>query len=487
VAQQSGSTSSAKAVNGAAWVVIEMVTVQLISFAVFAFVAHYVTPNEFGLVSIALSITFTLKYLMLDNAAMAVGREPHARDEDYSCAFWITVAFSGLSWLALYLSSDVIEMVWRAPGLGRFVRLTAIALLAVGLSRTHEMWFVRNFGYRSLALRGTAGAIIGAIGAVVVAINGGGAFALVVQQLLTSITATILLWSVCPWKPSLRFAAIPARKIMSFMIRSLPNSLTFLAMQSGDTLLIGLLFGPAQAGVYAVAKRVRLSLHMIVTAPFGSIAVPLLAEAQDRPDIFEVRFLSLLKWVSLASAPVFFGVAAVSPDALALLFGKSWNAAAGPLFWLAIGGYGAALLAFIEAVLIVKNRPLMPFLTSLLYSFISAVLLVALAGRASADPALAVTLPYLAVVPFALGLFAAATTINAGAIILAIAPGCLAALIMMAMLLSPLMGLLPDHIRFGVMCLAGTCLYGAALAILTPQSLRDVGHAVASRISRSSA
>ena len=131
-------------------------------------------------------------------------------------------------------------------------------------------------------------------------------------------------------------------------------------------MLIGAVFGPANAGIYNVAKRLRLALQIVAAAPVNGIAMPALAEAQGDQARFTTVLLTATTIVLAVCGPVFLGAAVVSRDIIVLVFGPQWAAAA-PLFqWLAVGGLCIILMDYNTNVFLIRGRPRWTLLLALL-------------------------------------------------------------------------------------------------------------------------
>jgi teichuronic acid exporter len=155
-----------RAFTGAIWMAIEMVGVQGASFVVFAVMAHFVSPRDFGLISICFLAVQSLQMLVLYNVSTIAVRRREVRDIDFTTAFWITMGFALGAFLLLFAISGYVEILFHAPGLKPVLRAMSITLLFMGLSRTHETWLMRQFQIQALAIRGLAGAILGGITAI---------------------------------------------------------------------------------------------------------------------------------------------------------------------------------------------------------------------------------------------------------------------------------------------------------------------------------
>jgi O-antigen/teichoic acid export membrane protein len=139
-----------RAVSGAGWIAAENAFVQGTSLIVFAIIAHFVSPADFGIISICFVVLQSLKILLVDNFAQAVTRKPAAFPIEFSTAFWLTVGFSCFCFAAIEAAAGLIAIICRVPELAYVIRQMGLIILFIGLSRTHECWMARHFQFRQL-------------------------------------------------------------------------------------------------------------------------------------------------------------------------------------------------------------------------------------------------------------------------------------------------------------------------------------------------
>jgi PST family polysaccharide transporter len=416
--------------KSAMWISIEMAGVQGISFAVFAAMAHYIVPRDFGLMSICFLAVQSLQVLILYNVVTIVVRKHNALDIDYTTAFWITIAFSVLCCLLLLLAAPAAEVLFHAPGLSNILRAMSAIVLFMGLQRTHEAWLIRHFQLRPMAIRSLVGAIVGGVFGLILAVKGFGVGALVGQQIVTGITSTALTWIVCPWRPNFAFSASTAAEILRFMLGIAPNSFVYAVNQNCDTFLVALFFGPFGAGLYNVGKRIRLALQLAAGGPIKSIALPSLAEIQNDPDRLRRGALNSIQILCIICCPAFFGASAVAHDAVIVIFGRNWANAAPIMETLSVGGLAIVLMNYNDNVFLLKNKPSWCLLVSLSYSIIAILLVAAFVFLKIKLIALPFVLPYLVVFPFSAILVSKCLNISLRQWVDALLPGLGSALVM---------------------------------------------------------
>jgi teichuronic acid exporter len=462
--------------NSAIWISIEMAGVQGTSFVVFAAMAHFIVPRDFGLISICFLALQSLQMLVLYNVATVAVRKQHAADLDYTTVFWITIGLSVICFLILLAFAPFAENLFHAPGLKPVLKAMSVIILFMGLSRTHETWMMRHFRFKSMAIRGLVGAIAGGGFGLFLAVRGEGIDALVGQQVLTAILSMALIWIVCPWRPTFAFSGETATEIFRFMWSILPNSIVYAINQNCDTFLVALFFGPLGAGYYNVGKRVRLALQLVAGGPIKGIALPSLAEIQSDANRLRRGALNSLQFLCIICSPAFFGASAVAHIAVVTIFGPNWINAGPIMETLTIGGLTIVLLNYNDSVFLLKNKPLWCLVVSLAYSVLTILFVTSFVTLKIHSLALPFVLPYLVVFPLSAILVSRCLGISLRQWVDALLPGVGAASLMFiaVQFCGHYLPAYSNPVRLSLLCMVGGVSYALALVTIWPSSAKMV-------------
>lgn len=133
------------------------------------------------------------------------------------------------------------------------------------------------------------------------------------------------------------------------LLISMAAYLAWTSLTSADVLVIGWWLGPADLGLYSVALNfAAMPLNKI--APIAnSVAFPAFALVQG--NLYETRFYALkaMRLMTMVAVPVFFGISAIAPEIVNLVFGPQWTAAIPMLTILALA------MTFRAILLVVPN------------------------------------------------------------------------------------------------------------------------------------
>src|SRR5215471_4388357 len=234
---------ASKAAHGLLWIGLQMLGSQGISFITFAIMSRFVSPSDFGLVSVTFLLIYTLRSLLVDNAIVAIAKKKEASEVEYATGFWLSVAATCLAMALFLVFAGTAERLMHAPGLAGIMREMSPILLFMGLGRSHEMRLYRSFEFRRLAIRGIVGPLLGGSVGIALGIFNYGLSALVIQQTVTAALSLVMVWTSSSWRPAFAFRGDAAIEIMKFVLRSMPATIVNLASESCDTFLLAYFFG----------------------------------------------------------------------------------------------------------------------------------------------------------------------------------------------------------------------------------------------------
>ena len=94
-------------------------------------------------------------------------------------------------------------------------------------------------------------------------------------------------------------------------------------MTQADVFIASRSLGPHTLGLYAEALFLTSLITYKFVPPLNEVAFPAYARIQhDRP-LLAASFLKAVRLIMLATCPLYVGLAAVAPDAVAVVLGRS--------------------------------------------------------------------------------------------------------------------------------------------------------------------
>jgi O-antigen/teichoic acid export membrane protein len=346
----------AKIASGLAWKVASQVFRQLSRVAVVVILARLLTPEEYGLA--AMVLVFSALVLIFADLALgaALVQREELSEEDRSTVFWTSAAVGTLFMLLGFAASWPLAAFYGEPEVQPLFALLSVSFLVTALGTTQSALLNREMQFRSLELRMMAGTLVGGTAGIVVAAMGGGAWAIIVQQLAIAATSTLLLWVFSPWRPRFTYSLHSLRSLGGFSLNVFGTRVLFYANRNLDNLLIGRFLGPASLGAYAIAYNVMLMPLARIAQPIVEVLFPAMSRIQDDRPRMAAMWLRANRMIGAITVPAMIGLILVAPEFVATLFGSRWEEATPVIQILAWVGLLQSLQRLNSSVLLACDR-----------------------------------------------------------------------------------------------------------------------------------
>src|SRR3954468_15716096 len=190
-----------RVVRGLGWVGAAQVVLQITRSIGAIAIARLLTPDEYGLAMLAL--VFSSLVLVFSDMAFgaALVQRPTITDADKNTAFWITMVSGVLFTVLGVVLSGPVASLYGEPTVAPLLMALSASFIISALASTQQSLLLREMAFKKTETLGIVAAMGGMIGAVVLATMGAGAWAIIVQQLITAAISSLLLWRASSWRP----------------------------------------------------------------------------------------------------------------------------------------------------------------------------------------------------------------------------------------------------------------------------------------------
>jgi O-antigen/teichoic acid export membrane protein len=287
--------------------------------------ARLLGPEAFGVVAMA---TIFLGFVALLNdfgigSALIRVKDSELGQVERSTIFWFALLLSSALGAICAACGVALGRFYDEPQLPMVVALLSLTLPINGLAMMHNLTLVRALRFQTLAFIDLAAVVIGGTVGVVLAWRGAGLWALVVQNLLTSLVSCALHWACVRFWPSLRFERSALRGHLRKGMHLMLSEMVIFVGRSLDNVLVGRLFGSAPLALYSRAYSfLYLELYGIRTVV--SVLFPTLAATPDDVPRTKSAILRVSGIVALITWPCAIGLALVADPFVRAVFDESW-------------------------------------------------------------------------------------------------------------------------------------------------------------------
>lgn len=318
---------STRALRGMFWAYGSYVGGRLLVLVSTALLARLLTPADFGLVALALVFIGFLDVvsdLGLTQALIIVkGDDVHERA---NTVWVVSVGFGAVLTLVVAGLGPLAASFFHQPELTALMPVLGANLLLRSLGLTHYALAQRQLAFRTRTAAEFADVVVRGLTGVGLAIAGAGVWSLVIGYLAGTITMTVALWILVPWRPSLRPRWDHLPGLIGFGGALTGVSIVGAIMGNADDLIVGRVLGTKELGLYSLAYRLPELLILNLSLVAGQVLFPTMA-ALDR-EALPRAFLTSLRYALMVGLPLTVGLAALAEPLTLALFGDKWRDAA---------------------------------------------------------------------------------------------------------------------------------------------------------------
>lgn len=323
--------------NGFTWTAFERVFSQVVVFIIGIVIARLVTPNEYGILGILMVFVNIASILIDSGFGSALIYYNKLDDRDLSTTFLLNFIISVIAAICVIVLAPFVEKFYELPHLSIYLyTVTSVIILNAFLVVPTSILKVR-LDFKSLAITNVLSSLISGITAIVLAYQGFGVWALIVQIILRSLLQVLFLLYYCRWRIHIGLYKDSLHKLFKYAVNILTASWITKFTEEGLTFFIGKSFSPYSLGIYTRATQ----FSTLPSTSFGSIIIavlfPSLSLVKDDKTSFYNVYNRIVNLTAMITIPFFFLLAVVSNPLIHVVLGEKWVDAAPILSILCIG------------------------------------------------------------------------------------------------------------------------------------------------------
>ena len=243
--------------TGVAWSTAEKVCSMLLQMVVSIIVARLLAPEDFGVMAILTFFTAVALVVVDSGFSQTLLRKKAPSGDDYKSVFVFNLAVSVALYLVSVAISPLLANYYNLPIITRIAPALFLLLPLNALGIIQNTRLSREFRFGVLSrINFTASLVAGGV-AVVVALCGGGAWALVAQRLAQMATRTILLWWRGDWRGEGRFSRTAIGEMAPFSFRLMSTDIISALYNNVAQLFIGKVYSANTLGFFNQAQKVK--------------------------------------------------------------------------------------------------------------------------------------------------------------------------------------------------------------------------------------
>jgi len=352
-----------RTIRSGVWVFSLRILEQVLGVIRLIILARILSPNDFGLMGIALLAMSALETFSQTGFAQALIQKK-GKTEEYLDAAWTFMLIRNIVLFAiLFLGAPYIAYFFEAPEASLLMRVIGISLLfgssgGIGgfanigiLYFQKELEFNKQFIYR---LTGTLADFVVAVSSAIILKS---VWALVFGLLAGNIVRFFVGYLIHPYRPRLNFDFDKTRELFGFGKWILGSSILVFLITQGDDIFVGKLLGATMLGFYQMAYRISNAPATEITHVISQVTFPAYSKLQDNIPKLREAYLKTLQLTAFISIPLAGGIFILAPDFTKIFLGEQWMPMVPAMQVLALEGLLRSIAATTGPVFQATGKP----------------------------------------------------------------------------------------------------------------------------------
>lgn len=327
--------------TGAAWSALSSLALRAGSFSVGIVLARLLTPDEFGVYAVAL----TVQAILMTVADFGLSAELIRSDQPERRAPTVAtlgVVFGTLLAVGMALMANPMAALLGSPDSANVIVILSLTLLLGGVGVVPYATLQRNFHQRALFGVAAIDFLISTAITITLVIAGWGVMSLAVGRIVAQVSSVVLQFMLSGVRPRFGVDWEIAASVLRFGVPvGMANALSW-ALLNIDNVVIARYAGPLALGFYVLAFNVSSWPMSAIGQAVRSVALPAFARISDRRGDLSLASGFAVAWALALPAGV--GLVAVAGPLIEFVYGPKW-APSIPIL-AALGLFGALRVVF---------------------------------------------------------------------------------------------------------------------------------------------
>lgn len=332
--------SRVQAIKSIRWVTVSSLIRALVQLLQVAILARFLSPNDFGLMAIVGSVTAVVSLISDLGLGRTLFHRDHVSREILSALYWLNLIASFALMMLLWLLATVLAEVLNEPALEKLICVCSLIFPMTALGNIFRVLAEKRLEFEILSRHELLSVAVGTASSIIVAVAGGGVYALVVALLGTSMIQALLSCFCLPtrFRPVILFRLSEIRSYLAMGSYSMGEGLINNLRMQFDIFFGGALLGSSALGLYSLPRDLCSRLGMVINPIVTRVSLPIMAQAHAEQALLKNLYLKTLRMTTSVNAPLYCALALYAEEIITLMYGARWENSADVLKILAFWG-----------------------------------------------------------------------------------------------------------------------------------------------------
>ena len=311
-------------IKGTLWKFFERAGVFGTQFIVQVILARLLSPSDYGALAIMVIFITISNVLIQTGFSTTLVQRKDIEESDYSSVFWVSLLLSAILYILIYLFSPVIARIYDSPELIWPLRVIAIVLFPGAFNSLQLAKVTKELDFRKIFYSNLSGAVVSGVFGVMIAIRGGGLWALVYQYLVNTVVSCIVMRITV--KIDIRFYIDFSRikVFLSYGWKLIVSGILNTISEQINSILIGYKFSTESLGYYTRGMQFPNYGISIIQDTMTGILLPAISKVQDQKTEAKLLMRNALLISSYLVFPMMGGLAIASGELISVFLTDKW-------------------------------------------------------------------------------------------------------------------------------------------------------------------
>ena len=310
--------------SGFIWRLAERLCAQVVSFVITVVLARILMPSEYGVVAIVNAFIVIADVLISSSFSIALIQKKEADELDFSTAFYASLVMAALLYALLFFCAPLISRFYKNESLVLLFRIMGLKFFISAVNSVQQAYVSRQMIFRKFFFATLSGTVLSGVAGIVLALNGAGVWALVVQLLTNPFIDTIILFITVRWHPRFLFSFERLKSLFDYGWKIMLSYLAGTLFHRLNSLVVGKKYSAADLAYYNRGESLPKLVTSSISSTIESVLFPAISKVQDDRQKMKTAVRRAVSLGSFIIMPMLFGFAAVSARLIVLLFTQKW-------------------------------------------------------------------------------------------------------------------------------------------------------------------
>lgn len=312
---------------------------QGVSLVITIILARILSPNDFGLLASIVVFTSLSNVFSDMGLSGSIIQRTRVLPIHLHSVFYFNLFIASLLTLIMFFCAPLIGSYYGEPKLVLLARVMSVSFILDAFNTIQNALIKKDLKFKYFAKFRLFSSVLSGIVGVVLAFNGYGVWALVVQMLFELVIYDICVWKISTYTPKPQFSFKALKTLWGFGFRIFIAKFLNNLYQQFDILVIGKVLSFVTLGFYQRAKSLNGMINSYSSESIMNIMFPLLSKMQNNKKMFLEKVNEVYDIILILSFFLSGLLFLISEDFIIILLTEKWRPTIEIFKIMVIGGF----------------------------------------------------------------------------------------------------------------------------------------------------